>query len=96
VIGLKLSKQRGDVKAAPLPRALFWDTKDDYHYVRYARDGHDDVLVVGGEDVKTAHADDQPARFDALERWANERLGISGERAYAWSGQVRERANVML
>jgi glycine/D-amino acid oxidase-like deaminating enzyme/nitrite reductase/ring-hydroxylating ferredoxin subunit len=80
--------------------ALFWDTGDPYHYVRVhslpttAVDGPDgavrDVLIVGGEDHKTAHEDDAESRWAALEEWARQRWPQVGPVMYRWSGQVLE------
>ncbi|WP_375511611.1 hypothetical protein [uncultured Nostoc sp.] len=47
VIGAKVP--RGSI-----PKALYWDTLDPYHYVRLQSiDQQYDVLIVGGEDHKT-------------------------------------------
>lgn len=78
VIGIKTSKKIDPV--------LLWDTLDPYHYVRM----QDDILIVGGEDHKTGHADDAEERFRKLQLWAHNRLKISGEMSYRWSGQVFE------
>ena len=75
---------RGSVQSA-----LFWDTLDDYHYVRLdAPDG--ELLLVGGEDHKTGQAADAARRWDSLEAWARERFPMARERALQWSGQVME------
>jgi nitrite reductase/ring-hydroxylating ferredoxin subunit len=86
--------------AAPIPpdavpRALYWDTADPYHYVRLQTlpsQGHGQkvLLIVGGEDHKTGQ-DSKPAeRHRALEAWARERFPRMGGAEYAWSGQVME------
>jgi glycine/D-amino acid oxidase-like deaminating enzyme/nitrite reductase/ring-hydroxylating ferredoxin subunit len=86
----------------PVEHALFWDTAQTaeaeereigpvpYHYVRFARDGQGDVLIVGGEDHKTGQADDCAERFVKLERWARDRFSFAGEITDRWSGQVME------
>jgi glycine/D-amino acid oxidase-like deaminating enzyme/nitrite reductase/ring-hydroxylating ferredoxin subunit len=74
-----------------VPKALYWDTLDPYHYVRLrggSRHGHD-VLIVGGEDHRTGQRDDGDERFQALEAWARERFPIH-EVQFKWSGQVLE------
>lgn len=90
--------------AAVVPRgsvmpALYWDTPDPYHYVRVQplanppgiSDGLQyDALIVGGEDHKTAHADDAEERWRRLERWMRERWPQAREVVYRWSGQVLE------
>lgn len=79
------------VDKGAVPRALYWDTMDPYHYVRLA-DGDaagKEYLIVGGEDHKTGQATDYDARFERLTAWARERFPI-GEEAYRWTGQVME------
>jgi len=53
-------------------------------------DDASDALIVGGEDFKTAHADDAGVRFTRLEQWARERWPVVGERITQWTGQVME------
>jgi glycine/D-amino acid oxidase-like deaminating enzyme/nitrite reductase/ring-hydroxylating ferredoxin subunit len=82
-----------------VPRSLYWDTLDPYHYVRvhrvpmhpwYNRDAPYDVLIVGGEDHKTAQAHDARQRYARLEAWARERFPQIDEVPFRWSGQVME------
>jgi Rieske Fe-S protein len=73
-----------------VPRALYWDTPDPYHYVRLQREGDDDVLIVGGEDHKTGQGSSTDGCFDRLEDWARGRFPMAGDLAYRWSGQVME------
>ncbi len=74
-----------------VPRALYWDTLDPYHYVRLQPgSGAEDVLIVGGEDHKTGQADDQASRHARLEAWARERFPMLGAVEFRWSGQVLE------
>lgn len=73
------------------PRALFWDTGDPYHYVRFAEDATGATrLVVGGEDHKTGEFDDAAQRFERLERWTAERFPAARGVELRWSGQVIE------
>ena len=94
VIGLNVP--RGSVEPA-----LYWDMANPYHYVRLqAIDSTSvsitkgqtlsDVLIVGGEDFKTAHEDDVAARWNRLEQWARQRWPQAGPVLYRWSGQVLE------
>ncbi len=71
--------------AGSIPRALYWDTADPYHYVRSSGD----ILIVGGEDHKTGQADDGEERLRRLESWTRERFPI-GQVEFRWSGQVME------
>src|SRR5437868_122865 len=85
-----------------IPHALWWDTAQTakqekqllgpapYHYVRVAPDGEHEVLIVGGEDHKTAQAFDYARRFAQLESWTREHFPAAGEITDRWSGQVME------
>lgn len=78
-----------------VPRALYWDTPDPYHYVRLARlDDGGEMLIVGGEDHKTGHADDADERYRCLEEWTRERFPIQGVEL-RWSGQVMEPTDLL-
>ncbi len=82
------------VIAARVPRgavekALYWDTLDPYHYVRL-KDPRGELLIVGGEDHKTAQADDAERRFANLELWMRSRWPTAREVVHRWSGQVME------
>jgi glycine/D-amino acid oxidase-like deaminating enzyme/nitrite reductase/ring-hydroxylating ferredoxin subunit len=78
-----------------VPRALYWDTLDPYHYVRLHRGADAELLIVGGEDHRTGAvcAADAERRYASLERWARERFPALGRAAYRWSGQVLEPAD---
>jgi glycine/D-amino acid oxidase-like deaminating enzyme/nitrite reductase/ring-hydroxylating ferredoxin subunit len=88
-LAIGLNIPRGAVK-----RVLCYDTLTPYHYLRvhrHARPGaEDDLLIVGGEDHETGHADDAPKRWAALERWTRERFPMGRDLAFRWSGQVFE------
>jgi glycine/D-amino acid oxidase-like deaminating enzyme/nitrite reductase/ring-hydroxylating ferredoxin subunit len=78
-----------------VPRALYWDTLDPYHYVRTQPGDSQtsappvDLLIIGGEDHKTGQANDGADRFARLEAWAKRRFTI-GPIEYRWSGQCME------
>ncbi|MDB4877418.1 MAG: Glycine/D-amino acid oxidase [Gemmatimonadetes bacterium] len=89
------------VPRGTVPAALYWDTPNPYHYVRLQRlespvagallpGSQYDALIVGGEDHKTAHADDANARWGRLESWMRERWPQAREVVFKWSGQVLE------
>jgi glycine/D-amino acid oxidase-like deaminating enzyme/nitrite reductase/ring-hydroxylating ferredoxin subunit len=79
-----------DVPKDAVPDALYWDTLDDYHYVRLQPGERTDHLIVGGEDHKTGEADDASIRFAGLRKWAAMRFGDLSEPTHTWSGQVLE------
>lgn len=84
VLGFKVPK-------GAVPRALYWDTMEPYHYVRLQElDDQSEVLISGGEDHKTGHANDPARRYDAIEKWTRERFPEAGEILFNWSGQVME------
>ncbi len=87
VIGARVPK-------GSVPRGLYWDTPDPYHYIRIETIGRGasayDVLIVGGEDHKTGQQDDANKRFGALERWTRHRFPMVESIEYRWSGEVME------
>jgi glycine/D-amino acid oxidase-like deaminating enzyme/Rieske Fe-S protein len=84
VIGLLLPKNS-------VPKALYWDTEDPYHYVRILDDGPEsDILIVGGEDHKTGQDEHPESRYEKLEKWARARFPKAITVVYRWSGQVME------
>lgn len=83
------------VPSGSIPKALYWDTADPYHYVRLQTvqepgGASHDLLIVGGEDHKTGQADDMDVRHPRLEAWARERFPQIQSIDYRWSGQVME------
>ncbi|NLW87422.1 MAG: FAD-dependent oxidoreductase [Planctomycetes bacterium] len=81
------------VPAGSVPRALFWDMMDPYHYVRLQPDGGGngaDLLIIGGEDHKTGQANDGQERWNQLEIWGCDLFPMIDEVVDRWSGQVME------
>ena len=82
------------VPAGRIPRALYWDTEDPFHYVRLQRiraNGKtQDLLIIGGEDHKTGQAEGLEGRFARLATWGREHFPGIKEIAFRWSGQVME------
>lgn len=95
----KMAPHRTYVLAAPCPAqdaadALYWDTADPYHYVRFARGGDGGaLLVVGGEDHRVGHPAHGDERWGRLEAWARDRFPGLGEVCRRWSGQIMEPAD---
>ena len=90
------------VPRGSVPRALYWDTAEPYHYVRLQEvDSRvdpgqlEDILIVGGEDHKTGQEDDASRRFAALEEWTRERFPMVKSVDFRWSGQVMEPVDYM-
>jgi Rieske Fe-S protein len=86
-----------EVPTGSVPKALYWDMSDPYHYVRLQSDtapgsqNGTELLIVGGEDHKTGQATDGEERFERLERWARHRFPIEANPPhFRWSGQVME------
>lgn len=85
------------IESGSVPKALYWDTAEPYHYVRVESDTPElnrgyDVLIVGGEDHRTGQGDDAGRRFTRLKEWALPyfpQIG-AGDVAAEWSGQVLE------
>ncbi|WP_035693984.1 FAD-dependent oxidoreductase [Azospirillum halopraeferens] len=78
------------VARGAVPDALYWDTRDIYHYVRLQPAGDHDLLIVGGEDHKTGEARDMESRWAALEEWTRVHFPAAGAVERRWSGQVME------
>lgn len=85
------------VPRGSIPRGLYWDTPDPYHYIRLHEvdprldpDRTDEILIVGGEDHKTGQADDADERFKRLEEWTRKRFPMVKSIEFKWSGQVME------
>lgn len=86
------------VPAGSIPRALYWDTADPYHYARVVSSdprrspgaSAHDLLIIGGEDHKTGQDGESAKKFSRLESWARAIFpGVEGVE-FRWSGQVLE------
>ncbi len=85
-----------------IPRGLYWDTLDPYHYIRLQEvdpvldpDRKEELLIVGGEDHKTGQADDADERFRCLEEWTRQRFPMIRSIDFRWSGQIMEPVDYM-
>jgi glycine/D-amino acid oxidase-like deaminating enzyme/nitrite reductase/ring-hydroxylating ferredoxin subunit len=79
-----------EVDPGSVPRGLYYDTQDPYHYVRVHPHAGREYLVVGGEDHKSGQAEDTAQRHGRLEEWARRRFPSMGPVAYAWAGQCMQ------
>jgi glycine/D-amino acid oxidase-like deaminating enzyme/nitrite reductase/ring-hydroxylating ferredoxin subunit len=80
------------VAADSIPRALFWDTEDPFHYVRLQciKGQARDLLIIGGEDHKTGQDEGVDDRYIRLADWARAHFPGIEDIAYQWSGQILE------
>lgn len=74
-------------ESAKMPKALFWDIEDPYHYLRTQNVDGDEFVIVGGEDHKVGAERETVKRFRALEDYVHDRFGKVRIENY-WSGQV--------
>ncbi len=81
----------GEIPHGSVAKAMYYDTADPYHYIRTAPlTAHTDLLIVGGEDHRTAEERDIKSLYERLERWTRDRFPMLKEIKYHWSGQVIE------
>jgi glycine/D-amino acid oxidase-like deaminating enzyme/nitrite reductase/ring-hydroxylating ferredoxin subunit len=78
------------IPAGAVPRGLYWDTADPYHYIRLHPSADGEFLIVGGEDHKAGQAADGERRLADLEAWTRERFPAAGAVVHRWSGMVLE------
>ncbi len=72
-----------------VPRGLFWDMQEPYHYTRQATYQGEEVLITGGADHRTGEVRETETRFDALERYIRAHFPVQ-EIVHRWSGQWYE------
>lgn len=85
LIGIPVPPERVD-------KALYWDTADPYHYMRFVKDPTtmEDILLVGGEDHRVGHGIDPEQHFLNLHAWIRSRLDLDARAVTRWSGQIIE------
>jgi glycine/D-amino acid oxidase-like deaminating enzyme/nitrite reductase/ring-hydroxylating ferredoxin subunit len=74
---------------ATIPRGLYWDTDDPYHYTRTQPSAEGEVLIIGGEDHKTGTETETLRHFESLLDYARSRFDVEHV-DYRWSGQIIE------
>lgn len=90
VIGVTVKGQQD------LEDALFWDTGDPYHYMRFHSVGNTQkelILSVGGEDHRVGKEVDKKKLLKQLANWAKKIVPQYNEVKYYWSGQILEPAD---
>lgn len=81
----------GEIPRGSVEKGMYYDTPDPYHYIRISSlDADKDLLIVGGEDHRTAEQSDINSIYERLEKWTRERFPMLKEIKYHWSGQVIE------
>ncbi len=78
-----------EIPKGAIPHALYWESGDNYHYIRVANAGSSEVLIVGGEDHRVGQDETGP-QFAALEAWIRRYVPDAGEVVAQWSGQIIE------
>lgn len=72
-----------------VPKGLYWDTYDPYHYTRRQTTPSGEFLIVGGKDHKTGTEEETSSAYESLASYAHEKFGISRV-DMRWSGQILE------
>jgi glycine/D-amino acid oxidase-like deaminating enzyme/nitrite reductase/ring-hydroxylating ferredoxin subunit len=81
----------GKIPKGYIPKGLYYDTLDPYHYIRVEPASEDeDFLIIGGEDHKTGQEQHPEKCYQKLEQWSRERFPKLGEIEFKWSGQIME------
>ena len=78
------------IKKGAVPKGLYWDTEDPYHYIRLQKHINPELdwIIIGGEDHKTGQDQAVGFRYAHLETWARHRIPEMSTIEYRWSGQV--------
>lgn len=74
-----------------IPKGLYWDTADPYHYIRIQKhltDPNAEWVIIGGEDHKTGQDSAIEEKYHHLEKWTRKRFPFIGKFTYHWSGQI--------
>lgn len=71
------------------PQGLIYDMQKPFHYIRTVNDEGTPLLMVGGQDHKTAHQPNEKYNFLALESFVREHYHVK-QKCYEWSSQYYE------
>jgi len=86
----RLEPKRSYVLAATLaeepPEGMYYDPSDPYFSVRPRPGGNDDMVLVGGQNHRTGHANSTTERYRRLEERASDRFDVESIN-YRWSTQ---------
>jgi len=80
-----------EIQKGAIPKGLFWDTEDSYHYIRTEDlNANQSLLIIGGEDHKVGQEEDPEQCWARLEAWTRAHIPQAGNLVKKWSGQVNE------
>lgn len=88
VIGMKLKNE------ADYPDAVVYDSQEPFHYFRTAEGKSGKYLLVGGNDHKTGHKENDEDNFDDLIKYCKKYYQI-GKVTHKWSAQYYEPADTL-
>ncbi|WDF66919.1 FAD-dependent oxidoreductase [Sphingobacterium oryzagri] len=71
------------------PEKVIYDMEEPFHYFRTVIQGRQRFLLVGGQDHKTAHAQNEQANFLALDGFVQKHFSPF-KKVYEWSSQYYE------
>jgi hypothetical protein len=71
------------------PKELGYDLAEPYHYYRTQQINGESLLIAGGEDHKTGHADNTVECFSKLENYVRHHFDVDTA-VYSWSSQYYE------
>lgn len=77
------------VRQIDWPEALVYDMQEPFHYFRTVEQGGKSYLLVGGQDHKTAHHDNEKKNFRELEAYIRNLYAVN-TKVYEWSSQYYE------
>jgi len=92
----KLDPERTVVLVAKIPKgsvkkALYWDTLENYHYIRTAPlNDVSDYLLVGGEDYRVGENSQTNERIEALKSWTKAFFPMIEQVIGIYTGQIIE------
>ncbi|KGE12567.1 FAD-dependent oxidoreductase [Sphingobacterium deserti] len=74
---------------AAYPDKVLYDMEDPFHYFRTVVQGENRFLLVGGQDHKTAHGENENVNFLELQAFVTARFNTK-RKVYQWSSQYYE------
>ncbi len=75
--------------------ALYWDTKNPFHYIRFQKQDDKTIAIIGGEDHRTGIQVNPNEIFTKLTDWSRNLIPHLGAIQYYWSGQIMQPADCL-